>query len=842
MRAVRVIGIVLIACIVILLGLYLREGFSDFTPAHNAYVDKNKRRYNSLGMALASSKSEGNLGTDTKPLVGTDVKVPYDGNGNFREEINDKYPLNPGKSDLSKIIETCESIKTMDCSAFDDPKFKLNCGMCLDIGENSEGQPATGGLVLLPQDKKSADDGKSGNFIPNYLPTLGSCPANKMVSTKEQCLRLKKELECAKNASYDIPGCSQCYADGTYFPVDPSTDRTTATLKVVGSGILYFLEDGNWTVPGDKVLSDTPISINLTGKEGTRFTIYLDSDASDKVSIGGYLTGTTPNGEMTVDLARLIIVDTGTQRKPTTMGVKKIDGIDIRMMSVKPNIPKALPTRWAGRERKIISGNWMEHSLIGVNPFTFIDTSSQEASRCLAGPYITKPESAAFLESDPCYKKGSGPGNYNLECLQNTMDSNGCFSSGKGYPKDATTAATLMEKGRTINDIANYIYEQAVITSTGNNLAGQKLSINDISKASLFCTGNEVLSPCDIGNKDAGPLSVECLDYLWKNQGSVNPGGSTYFAGSMATSLFKKGPIPRFCQSSGTLAPVGDDGKPNIGNIAFWKSKGGVEAVKSIMKGIHETANSDMLDSDKSEAILQCYGTSLADRPAGKPVDLNPDTCQYPSGSDISGLCKSKFTDMGCWNDTEDRAIAGVVGYGHTMETCGKIASDRGAKYFAIQDGSWCTVSTGSDNYAKYGKASSQDCPNGGAWVNHVWQIGNSPPPSSVSRVAAAVSVPPPVAPRAAPPAPPPPAPPPAPTVTPQCQTSINIILGSLAVIPQQQMLGMAIRAGLNTVDKMNYFCTMFNAFKPGGIFLYPGDMGALYAALMYWKKQYPNG
>ena len=619
--------------IIFILGIVLfRKSTDGFTGTQEDYVAGREKNYNSLGAALISAKTEGNLGTNTQRLLGTHVNVPTPEIGTFYQEVDNRFPLKGGKSGIFDIIEKCEAVKNTNCSEFDDPAFKENCGMCLDIGENSQHEPTMGGLVLLPDDRKYTDDAAIGNFIPDYSPTLGKCPANKMVSTKAQCLRLKKELECAKNASYDIPGCSQCYADGTYFPVDASTIQATPTIKVVGTGVMTFVESGYQTLSNVK-LTSSPYTIYIKGPEGTRLTFtvvpcnntyFNPADETNKtscsdeeqhipVSIAGYLIGDTVNGEMAIEIGRLIATDAETNRKPLTKGVKKVDDIDTRVIG--PGF---------GKDKMV---------LVGKNPFTFLDTTSQEASRCQAGPYVTKPESAAFLDSDPCYKKGSGPGKYTLECLQNTMDANGCYSEGKGYPNDAATATSLMQKAATINDIANYIYEQAIITSTGNNLAGQKLTVPQISVASVFCTGREITSPCDLGNKDSGPLSIDCIDYLWKNEGDGKSLGSTYWRASQASGLFKKGYTPRFCQASGTLAPVGDDGKPNNMNIAYWQKQGGVNAVKAIMRDIHADANSEMLDDDKEAAILQCYGTNLAKRP--KPFSSKTQGCNFQCGTPI---------------------------------------------------------------------------------------------------------------------------------------------------------------------------------------------------------------
>jgi hypothetical protein len=622
-----VIGTILVFLIVTFVYRKSREGFAT-AQAQEDYVAGQQKNFNPLGAALISAKTEGNLGTNTRPLLGTHVNVPTPEMATFHQEIDDRFPMKDGKSGVFSIIEKCEAVKNTDCSAFDDPAFKENCGMCLDIGENSQHEATMGGLVLLPDDRKYANDSAIGNFIPDYAPTLGKCPANKMVSTKEQCLRLKKELECAKNASYDIPGCSQCYADGTYFPVSPGTRQFEATIVLVGSGLLNFREVGYQQMEGIK-LTDTPYTIYLKGPEGTRISFGIfpcthgqataqgikcaDDQMKKPPTIGGYITGETANGEMAVDIARIIFIEEYTNRKPLTKGVKKVNDIDVRVMSTG-----------FGHDTAVFHAR---------NPFTFMDTTSQEASRCQAGPYVTLKESAALLDSDPCYKKGSGPGKYSMECLQNTMDANGCFPEGKGYPKDPATAASLMQKGSTINDIANYIYEQAIITSTGNSMAGEKLTVPQISAASVFCTGREITSPCDLGNKDSGPLTIDCIDYLWKNEGDGKSFGPTYSRASQASGLFKTGNTPRFCQSSGTLAPIGEDGKPNNANIAFWQLKGGVDAVKAAMREIHSDANSEMLDDDKEAAILQCYGASLARRP--KPSSSKSEGCNFQCGTSI---------------------------------------------------------------------------------------------------------------------------------------------------------------------------------------------------------------
>jgi len=644
MRDEHAILLVLLAIVVFIVFIWFikkKDGFVDLIDIQKDFIEERRQNYNSLGISLISSNTVGNLGTDTRPLVGTPEEVAIPEMGKLGNVIKDKFPLKAGRSGVFGFIEKCEAVKTSDCSAFDDPTFGANCGLCLEVGMNSQNEPSMGGMVLLADDRAAAKDGIAPGFIPDYVPTLGSCPAGKMVTTKAECIKLTNEMLCAKNASYTAtPGCSQCYADGTYFPVNPNTamGKTNPEIHVVGNGLLRFTETGFQDIREIK-LGGEPYKIYLRGKENTRLSFDVkpctiaagctEEQVRKPVTIAGSLTGEILNGETAFELGRLIITDTVTGRKPLTKGSVKVGDLDVRIMG--PGFGKDSMT------------------LVGTMPFTFLDTSSEEVRKCSTGPYITTPTAAAFLESDPCYKTGTGPGKYSMECLQNTMDSNGCFSAGKGYPKDTATAAKLLTdsggKVRTIDEIANYIYEQAIITSTGVDLAGNTLTIPQQSAASVFCTGVPITSPCDFGNKDTGPLTLACIDYLWKNTGSSGGLGSTYDRFSQASSLFSKGKVPRFCQSSGTLSPVDDRGNVKSQNLTYWQSLGGVKAVKAAMAQIHLDANSEMNDEDKKDALLQCYGTNLASRP---PASSSMSSgCKFRCGSPVQKVRLTKTNDDG---------------------------------------------------------------------------------------------------------------------------------------------------------------------------------------------------
>jgi hypothetical protein len=318
-----------------------------------------------------------------------------------------------------------------------------------------------------------------------------------------------------------------------------------------------------------------------------------------------------------MDIFRIVLTDTITGRKPRTTGSSSLKGTTVTTMA--PGFGKT------------------QMILILPMPFTFVDPATEQASLCKDTPFITKQASAEFLNSDPCYKKGSGPGTFSLECLQGAYLSNGCVEGGKGFPKDASTSSALMTKGdgsyRSLNDIAAFVYANAIGSSTGVGANGAKLSITEWSKASEFCTGKSIRSPCDTDAKASGPLSTDCLSYLWNNgggkmdaAGKVDPSLATYSVGSLASSLFPTDTAPRFCQASGSLSPIDSNGGVNKKSVDYWKTQGGVEAVKKKMANIHAMANSvGLKDSERLPYLTQCYGmTKLAPAVQGPAFPAEP--------------------------------------------------------------------------------------------------------------------------------------------------------------------------------------------------------------------------
>jgi hypothetical protein len=595
-----------IALIIILTTLYFTrtDGFYDLS----SYSLDRQKHFSKIGLGLKTKQIDGTLGNSANSILNT-------------ETIDGNHPLATGKTDLSKKVDICEAVKTSDCSAFDNPAFNKDCGLCLEIGENSMKVPTQGGLVVLPVDKEAVRNPNTASnqqSIPPYVPTVGSCPADRLVTTKAECQRLTRQLKCEKSSSYDLPDCSQCYSTTEYSIVDakanPGVIATSGKLSVYGTGLLTITEEGypsSSAIP----LGSKEYVINIRGKEGTRIKLKVsppsnsDPDNPTMPQLAGLITGPTQAGKFGLDLRRIVLLDEQTGRKPRSDGNTQVNG---------QNMTKMAPG--FGRDTM---------NLVVIIPFSFVDPTFQESSKCRDAPFVATQAGSEFLESDPCYKKGSGPGKFSLECLQGAWVTSGCTEEGAGYPANASTASSLMAKPdgtlRTLNEISDFIYNRAIITSTGANEKGVKLDIKDWSNASVFCTGRAITSPCDTATKDSGPLTPDCISYLWTNQGSKklengrqDPLGATY-TGSVF-SLFSSGTVSRFCQDSGSLAP-----SKSRDNIKYWQKFGGVQGVKNAMNNLYNAANAQQSADDKlAPYFSQCYGETTFAKPPPTVPGLLP--------------------------------------------------------------------------------------------------------------------------------------------------------------------------------------------------------------------------
>ena len=96
----------------------------------------------------------------------------------------------------------------------------------------------------------------------------------------------------------------------------------------------------------------------------------------------------------------------------------------------------------------------------------------------------------------------------------------------------------------------------------------------------------------------------------------------------------------------------------------------------------------------------------------------------------------SAYDTVGCYKDTENRAIATLEGQdpildgSYSMRTnpttkCAVAAIKAGYSMFAVQNGGWCAASaTAHQTYDKYGKSTAcRPDGEGGGWANQVYVI-----------------------------------------------------------------------------------------------------------------------
>jgi hypothetical protein len=597
-------------------------------PTHNQFVKDGASRFNPL-MNLMNPAANPLYPDGSKPsdaaiqtqkvkqaLVGA-LATPMNPSFQLSPLVDNSIAINLGSGGIGpQAIKVCEKLKEINCDAFDDPNFAFSCGVCHEGGKDSGGNSVVGGLYILEDAKESAEVNakRMGSRRVNYTPSVGSCSPGKFSVTKEQCLRLKNQMECKAKQSFDVPGCSQCYQDETFQYIGKDILRGVPSLFLSGSGAFSItLAKTGFKKSG--VLADAPQRIELSDfQEGDILQIKVDLETGAGF-VAGYLQGTTASGEFSLDLARIVKTDAITNQTPRLSGQLLINGENYTLM--RP-----------GRGQKTMQ-------LVVQNPFTFIDPSeTEEAAACSASPYITKQTSAEFLNSGVCFKKGQGPGKFSLECLQNLFTNAGCDTKGEAYPTDEKSAKALMTGANgqllRVAEIAQTIYDASQYAYTGMK-GGEKLSIPEWDSYSRFCTGKRITSPCDGDNKESGPLSTECLSYLWQNKGAAdkNPGGTgpTYTNVLSASSL--DGRTSQFCTRAGTMAPINANGQVNAAAVAEARKAGGVEAVKSLYNTIHLKANDNSLkDGERRSAIEKCYGIGLNELPSNTlEAGVNETTC-----------------------------------------------------------------------------------------------------------------------------------------------------------------------------------------------------------------------
>lgn len=627
--------VILLTCIILILyygnvaktNFRIREGYTDTdtpTPSDPTVISQGQQLYNPL-MNLISVFNNPFVGQDPNAdqiasakqdingaLQGTDVK--YTDHGSMKVSLQKSPATIPNDTSGMRTynIQKCEAIKSVDCSAFNDPTFAANCGMCHKPGTDSTGQGHIGGLYIDADTKQAAEmQAAAMGGSPSYVPTIGTCPPGYFTTTQAACqLQLKKQA-CEQQKNYDIPGCSQCYTGGNFELIDSTVSLADPILFVTWTGKLTVSANGTVVYQQDGG-GGTAVSIDISGSsgtEGTAILLVVEPGASSATpTIAGFIQGPSGSSGTQFDLAQLCNTDIQSGITPRMSGELSVGGQVATVL---------VPGRGQSKMKLQL-----------VIPATFIDPSDPTAQTCPGGsPFLTQPGSATLLGGGACFAAGSGPGNYSMSCLQEKFTDLGCTTSGSGYPNStATTAALNMSSGapRALGDIAAYIYEMAVQAATGKTSTGTSLSLTDWNTASLFCTGVSIQTACDAAQVN-GVITPDCLADLWNNQGGKQF-GQTYTGNIASTSLAKDGSTPQYCTTAGLLSPMSANGSLQAAAIQRALAAGSITDIKSLYDKTHQLANDNsQSDSVRSGAIQDCYGVGV-DAWGASPLPQDPTT------------------------------------------------------------------------------------------------------------------------------------------------------------------------------------------------------------------------
>lgn len=604
-----IIFLVIVLLVIFYYTNHLKEGFANLSSEHNNYIDESAKKFNPIADTV-------NLVNPVIPLTPANASIVKKSFNSVDLDPNsanyyvtsgsEKYEIPSDTPDLFKMAKKCESVP-VSCSAFDDPTFSNNCGISFDTqGTDSDGKEFLGGLYVAPSSRSSqqtesvkARDLKQDPHLA-FQPTIGTAKPGTFALTKDDCIIIKEKIDCEKKQSFDSPNCTQCYTSGTFSRLGPEALRAPFKLHLIGNlgekglATIRINNEPIGSGPQEYVkLSDTTAStIMIRGdKEGASLSIITITENSSSY-LAGYIEGNTASGSFKLDVIHMLMVDSETNMKPRISGTVTVNGF--RCVRIIP-----------GRAKKNMT-------LTGMIPFSFIDTNDYEAGTCANGPIITKASSATFLNSDTCFNKNNNPGNYSLECLQSRWLAMGGTSEGTGYPSDKAKADALQKNSdgspRTIETIIDKISTIMLRAQTGKDEAGKPLSIDEWNTSSMFATGTSITNPCDTENASTGPLSQECLSYLYMNQGGISSRiGSTYDLPASSDASMKGQPERNtYCQPGTSLDPNTDAG------LKLGQTLGGVEQVKKYYNDINRIANDDSRSNrEREKEIQQCYGVSL---------------------------------------------------------------------------------------------------------------------------------------------------------------------------------------------------------------------------------------
>lgn len=558
--------------------------------------------------------------TDTIRVEGRAGRNAYAVNPQFNPN---RVPDN-ATSRLRESINICEAVKTPDCNAFKNPKFAATCMISHDVGRNSKGEAHTGGLVLFSEDREDQYQAnrRKGRYA-TYNPTVGESAQGRTSTDYNSCVAMDEKIRCEKQGNFDIPNCAMCMnGQGRFARVDPEAAFAVPKLVVVGRGNISVYQNGNSDqseLAKDVEMNETtPVTIDLRpDSEGKSHTIEVNNP-NGKPTLAGYLEGPNSSGTTRIDLSFLCDYEYVFGTKPLIIGSSTINDETVSLMTTA----SGRRVNMGQREQAILAernqGSINNIMNLGLRiPYTFLDSSEEASAECPGGPFSKKEASVKLLSADPCFNPNR-PGQHKLECLQNKFLQAGCTVMGEGYPQNEDSANLLrMVNGvpQAIGAVSKRIYDTSLEAATGIGANGQKLTMEQWDQKSRWCTGKAITTPCAGYDPINGPLGDECIQYLFENGGSMKTEGRTYTLGQNYESLNTAG---RQCTRNGAAAPFNPD------NLQKARAKGGVNEVKKYFNEMQLKAqNNSLSDTERQQAIKDCYGINLAASAAANNAAFN---------------------------------------------------------------------------------------------------------------------------------------------------------------------------------------------------------------------------
>lgn len=596
---------------------YSKEGFrgGELPDSHNQFNKNSGKKYSNLANTINFTAPP----FSSYPVDAIDLKEAVNGlvatgqSKGYGLSPSDEHTLPDAVPATFQMAASCEAAPN-SCSAFDDSTFASQCGLSFDLtGKNANGQTHIGGLYVAPDDRnlqmKKAKDVLDKNLAPFdpykvYQPTLGSAKSGQFALTKDQCTVVKERIECETKGIIGKDNCTQCYSSQDRNRVGPETNRLPFSLFLFGTGSFKIIPapgrnyDSLANLPStlkedQAVNGSNGISIP-SDSEGDQFTIQVTPlpQATTPVWIAGYVQGPTRAGKFTVDLRSIILAEGNGGYKPRLSGTRKLNGM--KCFSIIPNNGKK------------------DLSLPCTIPFSFMNINDFDSSTCGNGPVLTKESSAKHFGFDACYKKSNKPGSYDLECLQSRWTDLGGTTIGTGYPSDQEKADAIQKGPRgemlDISTIVDNLGVKMAQAITGKYMNGAVMELSDWNDVSMFMTGVPINTPCDGPDRETGPLSKECLSYLYSNKGISSKIGATYSSSpSEVASMLGGQTFPNtYCQPGTAIDPNTPSG------LAFGQTLGGVEATKQAYNQINRTANDNSItNAQREKAVKDCYGIQL---------------------------------------------------------------------------------------------------------------------------------------------------------------------------------------------------------------------------------------